>query len=85
MNSVWIFGAGGHAKVVIDTVRAEGRWKAIGILDDDTSRIGSTFEGIAIRGPISNASVDRFEIDHAIMAIGPNSLRAESFGGSRIG
>lgn len=76
MNPVWILGAGGHAKVVLDTVRAQGRWTVAGILDDDISRIGSSFEGITIKGPISSESVDRFGIESALMAIGPNSLRA---------
>jgi sugar O-acyltransferase (sialic acid O-acetyltransferase NeuD family) len=77
MNPVWVLGAGGHAKVVIDTLRAAGTFKAAGVLDDDPDRWGSDVLGVPVRGGISNESLVQFGIAHAIIAIGSNRLRAE--------
>src|SRR5262249_41985063 len=77
MIGAWIFGAGGHSKVVIDTLRACGDWDLEGILDDDPKRWGRELFGIPVRGAISEESIARFGIRRAIIAVGSNETRAQ--------
>jgi sugar O-acyltransferase (sialic acid O-acetyltransferase NeuD family) len=76
MRLVWVFGSGGHAKTVIDTLRAMGEWDITGLLDDDHERWGMKLLGIPVRGGISEESIARFGIEHAVIAIGSNTARA---------
>jgi UDP-perosamine 4-acetyltransferase len=77
MRTIWIIGAGGHAKVVIETLRATGTIGVLGALDDDPTRQGTEVRGVPVRGEVSLGSIDRFGIEHAIMAVGSNRARAE--------
>lgn len=77
MSPVWVFGAGGHAKVVIDTLRATRAWEVVGLLDDNHRRWGMKLLGVQVKGAISGWSIARFEIEHAVIAVGSNSARAE--------
>ncbi|MBX3096495.1 MAG: hypothetical protein KF812_06495 [Fimbriimonadaceae bacterium] len=47
--SVVVIGAGGHARVVVDTLRMSGR-EIYGLLDADTNRHGEIYEGSTIQG-----------------------------------
>jgi sugar O-acyltransferase (sialic acid O-acetyltransferase NeuD family) len=78
MRSVWVFGSGGHAKTVIDTLRAMGDWDITGLLDDDRGRWGMEIMGIPVRGNISEESIARFGIERAVVAIGSNTARART-------
>ena len=40
METVWVIGGGGHAKVVIATLLAAGEFQIAGVLDDDPTRPG---------------------------------------------
>ncbi len=85
MKRLWIIGAGGHAKVVIDTAQAMGEFEVAGVLDDDVQRIGHHVMGIEILGPISRESIEAFGIELAVIAIGSNRVRAaiaERFSGA---
>jgi UDP-N-acetylbacillosamine N-acetyltransferase len=60
-----IWGAAGHARVVADIVRLEGRFDLAGFLDDlDPSRRGTTFAGLTVLGgrevlgPLRGSGVD---------------------------
>jgi FlaA1/EpsC-like NDP-sugar epimerase len=44
-----VFGAGGHAKIVLATIEAEGKYEVIGLLDDDAGKQGQTFYGYEVR------------------------------------
>ncbi len=77
MRPVWVFGAGGHAKVVIETIRAARTWDVAGLLDDDPRRWGTEFLGIPVGGEVSQRAITRFGIERAIIAIGPNAVRVE--------
>jgi UDP-perosamine 4-acetyltransferase len=79
MRPIWILGAGGHAKVVIATLRAAGSFEVLGVLDDDPARRKTDVLGVPVRGDISLGSVERFRIEHAISAIGSNPARATVF------
>lgn len=76
MQPVWIIGAGGHAKVVIDTLRTLGTFDILGVLDDDPLRLGIEVLGVPVRDEASLEAIDRFGIEQAIIAIGSNRARA---------
>lgn len=72
-NAIWVYGAGGHAKVTIQTIIASG--KSIGgVVDDDEKLIGTQILGFEINStnaiPISAP---------LIVAIGDNTIRREVF------
>lgn len=48
-RTVLVIGAGGHAKVVIDALLAAGE-KVMGILDSDSSKIGTQILGVPVLG-----------------------------------
>jgi acetyltransferase EpsM len=75
MMPLWIFGSGGHAKVVIDTARMSGKFEVVGCLDDCAERWGQQILGVPIVGPISMASVVEHGVKQAIIAIGANAAR----------
>jgi UDP-perosamine 4-acetyltransferase len=79
---IWVIGAGGHAKVVIDLLRATGWSDIVGILDDSFPEAMPAL-GVPIRGTISQESIERFRIERAILAIGSNRARSEI--GRRLG
>ena len=70
-NSIVVIGAGGHAKVVIATVRAAGG-DVVAAYDDDQSRWGQQILGVPIKGPISGEEIGSAP---AIIAIGDNRAR----------
>ncbi len=76
METVWVIGGGGHAKVVIATLLAAGEFQVAGILDDDPTRRGDRVLGIEIVGDTRLATLARFEVERAVIAIGLNAVRA---------
>ncbi|MDQ3363864.1 MAG: acetyltransferase [Myxococcota bacterium] len=72
MRTLWILGAGGHAKVVIATARAAG-FADIEVADDRENRWGETLLGCTIRGPVG-AVLERPDA-LAVLAIGSNATR----------
>jgi sugar O-acyltransferase (sialic acid O-acetyltransferase NeuD family) len=76
METVWVIGGGGHAKVVIATLFATGEFKVAGVLDDDVTRRGDRVLGVEIVGDTRLATLVRFEVERAVIAIGSNSARA---------
>jgi sugar O-acyltransferase (sialic acid O-acetyltransferase NeuD family) len=75
-DNIVVLGAGGHAKVVIATVRAAGG-EVVAAYDDDESRWGEQILGVLITGPMSSADLDHTP---AIIAIGNNRARQEVAG-----
>ena len=76
MQSVVIIGAGGHGKVVLDILRAAGRFNPIGYVDADTRLFGTKVGGLQVLGP--NNVLPRLRqqgVAHAIVAIGDNRTR----------
>lgn len=76
MSGLWIIGAGGHAKVVIETARAMATFEPVGVLDDDASRWGSTVLGLPVTGPIAPDRLRELGVERAVLAIGNNRARA---------
>ena len=75
MKTVWVIGSGGHAKVVIDTLRAAG-FDIGGLLDDDPGRLRRDVLGAPVLGDTSPAAVARLGVTRAVIAIGANRARA---------
>lgn len=69
-DGIYVIGAGGHAKVVIDTLQAAGR-QVLAVFDDDSRRRGESLLGVPILGPISEIPAR----GQAVIAIGDNGTR----------
>jgi sugar O-acyltransferase (sialic acid O-acetyltransferase NeuD family) len=72
LSSVAVIGAGGHAKVVISTLRAAG-YAVVGAFDDDPLKRGGNLLGVKILG----ITADLVNTDYraAVIAIGDNATR----------
>ena len=70
---VIVIGGGGHAKVLVSTLRAMGR-TVIAAFDDDPSRHGNELLGVEIVGSISEAELRYPGID-AVIGIGAPHVR----------
>jgi sugar O-acyltransferase (sialic acid O-acetyltransferase NeuD family) len=81
VKEVIVLGAGGHAKVVIATLR-ELEFEVKAVLDDNESKWGKHILGIKIIGPLELIKSGNFE--QAVIAIGDNKTRkkiAEKYNG----
>lgn len=74
-DKFYIYGAGGHAKVVATVLLAQGQ-NVIGFLDDDPSKIGSTFLGLPI---LSGSTIRGTTSTSVIVGIGDNTARQRVF------
>lgn len=72
-SRVAVLGGGGHAKVVIGTLRTAG-WTAMVALDDNPSTWGTSLLGVPVRGPV--ASLADHDVDGVVVAIGSNDARS---------
>ena len=81
---IWIAGAGGHAKVVIETARAAGGFLLVGVLDDDPDRIGTEVLGVPVRGAIDAATVDRLGMTNVMMVLAAGDNRARAHLATRL-
>lgn len=70
--SVYVIGAGGHAKVVLSTLLAAGI-QVDGLFDDDLKKQGSELLGVKVVGSIADAK--RLPSQKGIIAIGDNQTR----------
>jgi len=72
-----LFGAGGHAKVVIDIVEQQGNFEIAGLLDDDLRHQGKGIFGYPVLGTRADLPALRSaQLRHAIVTIGDNAERA---------
>lgn len=73
-----IIGAGGHGKVVLDIVRAAGKYEPAGFVDSSADRAGKTIGGLPIFGP-ANVLPKLWQrgIRAAIVAIGDSRARQQ--------
>lgn len=72
---VFVFGASGHAKVVIDAIRSQGRFKVALLIDDDAKRHDTEVLGHRVAGGRESLPVFRKESKLGIVAIGDNDAR----------
>ena len=72
-----VFGAGGHAKVVIDIIERQGTYEIAGLLDDDIKHKGERFFGYPVLGTRAELpALISAQLCHAIVTIGDNASRA---------
>ena len=80
-KEVTVIGAGGHAKVIISTLKVLG-FEVRMVLDEDKNKWNKTILGIPISGPLDLIKSGNFE--QGIIAIGDNKARkiiAERYNG----
>jgi len=70
-DALLVLGAGGHAKVVIDTARAQG-WSVYAAVDDNPNLWGHPIEGVPVLGSLETAAGWQ---GWAIIAVGDNRTR----------
>lgn len=73
-SKIVVLGAGGHAKVVISTVRAAGQ-DVCAVFDDDRSRWGDSVLGVPVEGGLADAPDSPAYA--GIIAIGSNPARRQ--------
>jgi sugar O-acyltransferase (sialic acid O-acetyltransferase NeuD family) len=70
MKHIFVYGAGGHGKVIVDTVgNGQVRYAVTHLIDDDVRLHGRDLLGYPIRGP------DGLDLDRGFIAIGDNASR----------
>ena len=72
LETIFIFGASGHAKVVIDLVEREGRYAIGGLFDDNQTLWGREVFGYKVLGGIAALADDGSVL---LIAIGNNVIR----------
>jgi acetyltransferase EpsM len=65
---IYLYGAGGHAKVIIDIIQQSGNSVA-GIFDDDSTKTIWDFPNLYFPGPFNSS------LDELIISIGNNQIR----------
>jgi len=71
-----IVGAGGHGRVVLDTLRIAGQYTPVGFIDADPTLAGTRIAGLPVLGPINTLpKLRQQKIKYAIVAIGDNHSR----------
>ena len=53
MQDLVIVGAGGNTRVILDMIALGGRYRVVGLLDDNPARVGEVMMGAPILGPRS--------------------------------
>ncbi|PCJ20684.1 MAG: transferase [Candidatus Cloacimonadota bacterium] len=78
MNNIIIFGASGHAKVIIDIIQKENKYKIIGLLDP-AFKVNDKIAGYPILGEDKDISelYKKHSLMGAIVAIGDNFIRSK--------
>ncbi|MBI4339604.1 MAG: acetyltransferase [Chloroflexi bacterium] len=75
-HPVVIYGAGGHAKVVIDILEISGQHHILGLVDDDPAKAGTTYCGHRVLGNMRTLLDWKGEPISLILAIGDNNVRS---------
>ena len=76
MKNILIFGAGGHAKVIVDIIEKQGRFKITGFIDKSYDK-DTIILGYRVLGCMSSIKdiVFDYQIDGGVIGIGDNSIR----------
>ena len=74
-SSLLIYGASGHAKVVLDAALSCPEFHVLGLLDDDPARHGRTIWGIPILGGFAELERRKGSGASLILAVGSNDAR----------
>ena len=78
---VFVVGAGGHGKVVIDALSSAGDFEIVGVIDDDEEKLGRQVLGIPVVGLCAQLSslAAKYRVDGAALAVGDNRAREQLF------
>lgn len=76
-EKIFVFGASGHAKVVIDIIEKKGLYEIVFMADDDLSLKGTDFFGYTVIGGKEDILVLSDAPKKAIVAIGSNIARCK--------
>ena len=69
-------GTGGHARVVVASLEALGRWEIVGLLDSKTNQTGELIEGYPVIGSCDDlGKIKQQKIQQAVIAVGDNEPR----------
>ena len=49
LEPLLVYGSGGHAKVIIDSIEKSGKYRIHGLIDDDESKKGASVFGYLIK------------------------------------
>jgi sugar O-acyltransferase (sialic acid O-acetyltransferase NeuD family) len=74
-ENIFVFGASGHAKVVIDIIERQGLYEIAFLVDDDLSLQGRDFFGYPVIGGKDDLLARADSPQRAIVAIGSNRAR----------
>jgi len=78
MEKIVIIGAGGHGRVVLDIIRAQGHYTPVGFVDANPALTGHRIDGLEVLGtPEIAESLKYKEVTGAIIAIGDNGIRRQ--------
>lgn len=75
LEKIVIFGAGGHAKVVIDAIEMAGRHEVAFLADADRVRVGTWLKGYLVCSEQEGFAAGKRGFNHAFVAIGQNETR----------
>ena len=73
-NNIVIIGAGGHGRVVLDTILKQGAYHVLGFIDDHIPE-GTIFNGVKVIGNTKNTEWISAGAEFFIVALGNNTLR----------
>lgn len=72
-----IYGASGHAKVIIDIIERAGCYRISGLLDDNPRLHGTEFFGYPVLGAGELLGQQRYRAHKLIIGVGDNRVRQE--------
>jgi acetyltransferase EpsM len=77
MQKLWVYGAGGHARVMYEVINASGVYDIIGFIDDDETRTGEIYLGFELITNIQKFVVrnKKENVRNMFIAIGDNTMR----------
>jgi sugar O-acyltransferase (sialic acid O-acetyltransferase NeuD family) len=76
MQPIFVFGAGGHAKVVLDIIERQERYRVIGLIDR-TEKVGSALWNYRVLGDEAFVPSMIPNVSGGIIAVGDNATRAQ--------
>lgn len=80
-RDIVIVGAGGHAKVVADSIRKSREFRIVGYLSDHANDHSMTIDGVSVFGPIAQVpELKKRGLRNLHIAIGDNDRRNHYFG-----
>ena len=77
-EKIFIYGAGGHAKVVIDAIKKENKYGIAFLVDDAPHCKGISILGYEVLGGRDELLDSKLKVNRCVVAIGDNTCRENS-------